>query len=242
MAASGVRICTVCGRERQVPDEIAPRGKRCVECRIAYKHEYYAANREKQREYERAHRARIEADPEWLARERERRAARARERNSDPIRREAHRAAARRYRVVHKDRIAANQKRSYERRKKDPERWQAYLDLQRMNYRLRMERAGKPVRRLVKAQGGYRPTAAQHGGQIERVPAGPFVGWLERTFNGHSSSIEMAAKLGISDHRIRDLLSGSQESVALHTVDRALTAYGDPGQVSVLYPIGDASK
>lgn len=96
-------------------------------------------------------------------RERERRL------KENPLTREKFLADRRRrekeWRARNPDRVRAARAASYERLRADPDRWQARLEDQRINYWLRLERAGKPL-------GQERAEPEVYQGN--RLPVGPF--------------------------------------------------------------------
>lgn len=64
----------------------------------------------------------------------------------------------------------------------------------------------------------------QHGGWRTRqtYPAGPLREWLQERLEGYDSVADMAKALGMSERRLRALLSGEYSTVGINQVDRLL--------------------
>lgn len=155
--------------------------------------------------------ARRRTDAEY----RKRLARQQRERLTDPEKRRKARAASKRWK---------------ERLKADPVAYAAYLETTRINYRLRQERKGAPMRpesyRRVKAT--RVPTSRQ------RVPAAPLVALIKRIVE-HRKAVSgliqdastattgaVCADLGIAERDYRRMNSGEQPTTSIGLVERAL--------------------
>jgi hypothetical protein len=118
---------------------------------------------------------------------------------------ESHRVASARY---------------YDRLKADPERYAAFLEAKRMQYRLRRERDGNPSRPVPAER--Y-PKASKWW----RLPAAPLrtpiASWLEENDATVSELAENARLDFMVVHRI---LAGTKDVVLVDTADRLLTAVG----------------
>jgi hypothetical protein len=136
---------------------------------------------------------------------------------ADPIRRERLREQRRRWqeawRRANPETYHATQARWREELKNDPERYAAFLENQRMTYRLRIER-----------RTGRLPAPARSPLTVPTVPLGPFRDWLlaYQVDTGLDSAVALAEELGIQERRVRYVLAEEAENVSLDVVDRAL--------------------
>lgn len=128
------------------------------------------------------------------------------------------------------------QRRYMARLKADPEKWAAYLDRHRINYRLRAEREGREVTRQVPgASNAYRPRA---GGSSDRMlPAEPFREWLTVLMREHTGPLDISLKTGIGERVIRRILNEAHPTVTMTTADCALTHYGRSVPVNGYGPV-----
>lgn len=142
-------------------------------------------------------RERMAADPEFAARTKKR-----------------EREIAQRWRAAHPERSREVSLASYHRRKAaDPETINANA---RLNYRLRKMRKGEPVEPVSLER--WRDRAQP------RIPASPFSAWLKAYRRSTNlSNAALARQLGMSERRLRSVLAGEYDRVALDVVDRALT-------------------
>lgn len=75
----------------------------------------------------------------------------------------------------------------------------------------------------------------------ELVASEPFAAWLaERA--AEVGVRPLARRVGKHETHVRDWIAGKVRSVDLATVDRAVTAWGDPDAINRLYPLPDASS
>ena len=210
-----VKVCAECGVEKVCGDgpesDFSPRMRRpdgsvtrwhayCKPCSVKYKRarlEQSVVTREAVLARRRArHAERMAADPEYRRRHNDQAAAAHARWLAKPGSREAALRSAR-----------ESKRRSWER---DPE---GFRELKRIDYALRRERAGLPVRR--RADGSM-----QTGDR--RIPAAAFCRWLKVYRRGFDGTVEeMARELGIPAVRVRGVLDG-QRLVASRVVDRAL--------------------
>ena len=174
--------------------------------RRAYMREYRRAHREQAREHQRAYRARLLEDARRLQARRAREAERMRRRRAeDP--------------ELYRRRSVE----SYARLRSDPAAWAQRLEWQRMYYRLRAMRDGRPVRAL--SSGAYeRRNGAGHRGS--RLDPEPLAAWIRRWLGedaGHDRSL-LGERAGLDPRRIYGVLSG--ERVSVNTADRLALGIG----------------
>lgn len=140
---------------------------------------------------------RRESDPEFVERMRVQGRERAAQYRRDPEKGARIRAASRRYHA-----------------KATAERPDEVRQSGRMEYALRAERAGRELRRRASVIDGTGP----------RIPADLFRRWLQayKRLADHPTDAALARELGITERRLRSVLSGEYENVSLDVVDRAL--------------------
>lgn len=110
----------------------------------------------------------------------------------------------------------------------DPERHAAYLEVRRINYRLRKEAEGIEVRRV-------RPRVPAKDKQM-RVPVEPLQSFLvDLSKERGLSHGDIGRATGVHPDQIRHILKAKYKRVVISTVDKCLTTYGGPPLRS-LYP------
>lgn len=182
----------------------------CRPCRRIKQRRYYANTPEQRRK------ARRKA---WETR-----------RNTDPVKLERRRASNRKYqRRMRKQNPAVVREQSqayYERIRKDPAKWAAHLERQRLNYRLRRERLGLPVTRRAPGQ------QAHTSGVGPEIPGEPLfrfvVAHVDRRLQQMvwENELEAVEKLGVSDKTLREWRRRRRKVVRAETADRLFTNMG----------------
>lgn len=205
-----LRTCLGCGKRgvcREGPDSDFPRNgrtpsgqvawrTRCRKCMNKQQTEYRKANAERIRELNRSGRRRRQAAMTAEDRERQRARWREEKRNASPE------VKAR----------AAMHKREYKRKRRETDR-ERVNEEERLYYALRREREGRTLRRRKTVIDNTAP----------RVEAELFRDWLVAYRDLRGLGIyALAQELGTSERRVRCVLAGEYEKVALHVVDRAL--------------------
>ena len=174
--------------------------------RQAYMREYHRTHREQARRYQREYRQRLLDDERRLAVRRAREADRMRRRRAeDP---ELYRQRARE---------------AYARLRANPEAWQRQLAWQRMHYRLRAMREGRPIPELS-VEAYERRNGATHSGT--RLDPEPLAGWVQRWLaeDPDRDYAMLARAAGVPERRIYGVLHGERASV--HTADRLALGVG----------------
>lgn len=198
----------------------------CRPCRNAYQRERWALlDAEAKAAALRERAARIAGDPERAELHRRLKRESARRRRDDPDGRERRRAAARSW---------------YRRMKRDRARYEAYLERSRMNYRLRQERAGRPLDSLSESHSRSalkRDTRAKQKKMGGRYPVAPLVEFLERHRAEAGLNLdELCASLSIDERAYLRWRSGESQNAPLEDIDRVLSATGAGWRLYALYP------
>lgn len=134
-------------------------------------------------------------------------------------------ARFRKWRTDNHERYREVQRGGHQRMRADPERAAIDRDWHREYYR----------HKNGITPGRYRQV---HAGPVTKdvLPAGPFAAWLRELMERDGASRnDLAARLGISDKTIRDVLNGHR-SPTRDTVDRALIADDELTTLRDLYP------
>jgi hypothetical protein len=76
----------------------------------------------------------------------------------------------------------------------------------------------------------------KHLSPEEYVDPAPFLQWLNETYPD-KTIMELVAMLPIDERRLRFLVGGAFETVAITTIDRVLTGLGRPDLLNMLYPL-----
>lgn len=221
-----MRSCRRCGVEKPLSEFYERRNPKrhsrfshyCKECERARVREYKAQNPEKVKAKDRA----------YYERNRERVAAYKREyeklRRADPVIREQllaeARERARRQRLERPEHVREIRRRSLQRRLSDPVRHAALLEQRRIEYRLRKERKGGSLQVRDKRADVYGEDP-----QV-RLPAAPFVAWLERKLSSYESIEALARECGVNSRVFRRYTTGEQQRITLDVADRILTNEG----------------
>jgi hypothetical protein len=159
-------------------------------------------------------------------------------------RRASKRKTARRARVNDLERVRRQQReasrRRYAKMKADPAAYADYLARTRMNYRLRRERQGLPVRPGKRAAvDAWRQDTGKHG-----LPPEPLLEWLRAVIEREAPEAGLSAndpaerigldtqalahQLGVDTRAIWRIQHGEHATVSLAVADRLLTNYGRP--------------
>lgn len=159
--------------------------------RLEHRDEMNAARRQR-------HAERMASDPEYARRKRRATRDAQRRRAQDPAKLELMRERSKVWHRRHKA--------------EDPE---GVREMDRMYYRLRVERAGGQV--AQKPKRGYTT--------VPLFPAGPLVAYLVayKAERGITENDMLAYDLGLSTRRVRSLLGGEQEKVSVDVISAALT-------------------
>lgn len=183
----------------------------CIACTRAARREYAQRPEVRARERERArrNRAAIVADPERLER------SRAYDREAKRLLRKAARKDARLA-----ARLAEARRRWWQGVKADPERHAAYLEDQRIDYVLRLERQG---RRPGPQHGDVTETSANRGkgGFGLQLEPAPLIEWI-----AGRSPAEVARGDETLARGLFRVLSGESKTVSIHLVDRLCVVHG----------------
>lgn len=205
------RICPRCGERRACPEEIGE-DYRAV-CSTCARERV----RERQREWARVRRLN---DPKFAERMRE---------------------AARLYKQRHPEKTKEIEHRRYEQIRADPVKWERHKGDQRMRYRMRQERKGKPVKPVSKRVYVQRFGSGRHS-FANTLPVAPLRtvidAWLptevehQWTTNEHETTsagvVQLAEIAGVSARRIGSILNGEQERVSLGVADALCVALNVP--------------
>lgn len=137
------------------------------------------------------------------------------------------------------------QRRYWKRLKTDPKRWAERREIQRMNYRLRAERNGRPIPPITESAYSNGSGASVPSGTVPAVLIAPLIReWLGE-FGGRvltnsdfgapegkgdigAGRTELAALAGISERTVREILKGKRETVQFVTADRLCAALNVP--------------
>lgn len=210
----------------------------CTTCRLQNARQWADEHRDRVNEARReAHKRKMATDPEYREKKRQQTRDSKRRRAQDPEVRARVNANARRYR---------------ERVLSDPERAAEWREKRRIDDALRREKRTGSLAR--KKEQRTEPVAKEK--VPRRLPVEPFAEWLtivkarevDDAPNARSAADDgtsltdrtvysLAANLGISDKRVREVLSGRQANVYFDTVDTALTRYGKPVTVNGFGPV-----
>lgn len=121
------------------------------------------------------------------------------------------------------ERSRGYQKAYRERIRKDPQRWRAHLENQRISYRLRQERRGRPLEAI---RPGAVPDVRGDGGLVPVAPLVPFVrAWLATLDlpEGDEGS-SAVTQIGVQGRRWFDWRTGRATMIRFDVADRVIVA------------------
>lgn len=127
----------------------------------------------------------------------------------------------------------ASSRKRYQRIRKDPERWGELLANNRIYYRLKAEREGRKITRIVRGGvvAGYIPSFGNGG---EHLPEAPLRAWLEAVILCKGNNLDfgaLARELGTNERQLRSIRMVEYATRLLSLADTMLTYYGRPVDV-----------
>lgn len=200
---------------KRVGGQVTSWDARCRPCRrVEQRRLYMAVPEEERRVRGRAAYVKLRENEVWLEARREKERLKAADGRAENPERERRRT--RRYRM----RLAVN-----------PDRLEARREIRRLNYRMKLEEAGRPLPPGVDLV----PPGRGH------VEIGPFREWLQGQAESLGGTEPLAFAIGTSERRVYAWLH-ENELVSAARVDASVTAMGEPYMMEELYPVGLMGK